>query len=302
MLKRLFFPRSESGFLTLVRLSLRSFFTTGGPTTSAAISYFTLISLFPAFLLVVAVGDMLVRTHERSREVVQQAVAIFPATTRHFILDNLDTMIAPPSWESIITYASIFLWAAMWSFHLLEEALDKAWNVEASRSFWTRKLTNLWIILVSTVLFLGSTTLLATIRFLRPRIVDEGWSVGELSFQILLGLSAYLLMALMVTLIYKILPNTPVCFTEALSGGLIATLIWQLANTIFVWTVPLFHYEVVYGSIWAIVVIVVWVYVSCWIILLGAHMTYHIHRFAGPPAGESPEPPPAARADATGSV
>jgi membrane protein len=294
MLRRLFIPRSDAGFFTLVKFAARSFFATGGPTTSAAIAYFALISLFPAFLLVVAVGDMLIRVHERSREMVQQAVAIFPSTTRHFILDNLDTMIAPPSWGSIVTYASIFLWAAMWSFHLLEEALDKAWNVEVRTSFWKRKLTNLSVILVSSVLFLGSTTLLATIRFLRPPIVGEGGSVGELMFQILLGLSAYLLMALMVMLIYKVVPNTRVYFIEALSGGLIATLIWQLANTLFVWTVPLFHYEIVYGSIWAIVVIVVWVYVSCWIILFGAHLTYHIHRFAGPPNGAPPAAPPPA--------
>jgi len=42
------------------------------------------------------------------------------------------------------------------------------------------------------------------------------------------------------------------------------------------------------------VVIVVWVYVSCWIILLGAHMTYHIHRFAGSPDDLPPGSSPAA--------
>jgi membrane protein len=287
---RLLFPKGVS-FRALLRSTYHSFFEKGGPTTAAALAYFSLITLFPAFLLLVALGDQFIKIHGVSREVAEQVLMIFPAETRHFILTNLDTMISAPSLGSIVTYASIFVWAGMWAFHLVEEAMDKAWNVEVRKSFWVRKLTNLFMIGVTTLSFIGSTTLLAFIGILRARLSWGEMTWGTMLFQAVLGLSAYLLMAMMFTVIYKVLPNTRVYFTEALSGGLIASLLWQIANTIFVWTIPYFHYEEIYGSVWAIIVIAVWVYVSCWIMLIGAHISFHLHR-SDSPANGKPAPPP----------
>lgn len=281
------FPKRGIGLRILIRQALRSFFEKGGPTTSAAIAYFTLITLFPTFLLFVALGDKFIKIHGMSREVAEQVIAIFPGGTRHFILTNLDTLISAPSWGSIVTYASIFIWVGMWVFHLVEESLDKAWNVEIRHSFWRRKVTNFAMIFIGTICLLGSALLMASIHFLGVRIFSAELTLGRLLFQSVLGLCAFILMAFFFTLVYKIIPNARVLFREALSGGLIASLLWHVANAVFVWTIPYFHYEHVYGSIWALITICIWIYVSCWIMLLGAHLTYHIHRFAGTVNGEN---------------
>ncbi len=289
----LLFPKGVR-FRTLLRNTYRSFFEKGGPTTAAALAYFALITLFPAFLLLVALGDQFIKIHGMSREVAEQVLMIFPSETRHFILTNLDTMISAPSVGSVVTYASIFVWAGMWAFHLVEEALDKAWNVEVRKSFWVRKLTNFSMIALTTLCFIGSTALLASIGIVRARLSWGEITFGNILFQALLGLCAYVLMALMFTLFYKVIPNTRVTFSEALSGGLIASLLWQVTNTLFVWTIPYFHYEEIYGSVWALVVIAVWVYVSCWIMLLGAHLSFHLHRSAANGNGKpGPAPAPA---------
>ena len=282
LFNRLFRPKGRAGFGAVLGAAFRSFFDKGGPTTSAAIAYFALITIFPAFLLLVAITDELIKTHNYSRVVALQVLALFPEGTRKFILQNLETMTSTPSWGAVITYASIFLWAGLWVFHLVEDALDKAWSVEGKRSFWTRRLNNFGMLVLSTLCFLGSTMLMAILYFLRPSFVTADVELTEILFQLLLGLSAYLLTAFLLTLLYKTTPNTEVHFNEAVSGGLIAALIWHLANSVFVWSIPYFHYEYVYGSVWALVVIVVWIYVSCWIVLIGAHLTFHIHRFAVP--------------------
>jgi len=282
LFNRLFRPKGRVGFGAVVGATFRSFFEKGGPTTSAAIAYFALVTIFPAFLLLVAITDELIKKHNYSRVIALQVLALFPEGTRKFILQNVETMTGTPSWGAVITYASIFFWAGMWVFHMVEDALDKAWNVESKRGFWIGRLTNFGMLAFSTVCFLGSSMLMAILYFLRPSFVSAELELAEVLFQLLLGFSAYLLTALLLTFLYKTIPNTQVYFTEAVSGGLIAALLWQVANGLFVWSIPYFHYEYVYGSVWALVVIVVWVYVSCWIVLIGAHLTYHIHRFAIP--------------------
>ncbi len=280
MVTRRLFPRNGLGFKKLITQTYKSFFKKEGPTTSAAIAYFTLITLFPAFLLLVALTDKFIKGHGISREVAERIIALFPLGTRQFILTNLDTMISSPSWGSIISYASIFLWAGMWVFHIVEDALDKAWNVQKKRSFWARKVVNFAMIFIGSFCLLGATVLIASIQFLRSRLLPSDELLGKWFFQLLLGASAYLLMLVLFSLIYKIIPSTRVSIFEAVSGGMIAAALWHIANSIFVWTIPVFHYENVYGSIWALVVIVIWIYVSCWIMLIGAHLTYHLHRFS----------------------
>lgn len=280
MVRLWLFPQRGIGLRKLVIQTFRSFFEKGGPTTAAAISYFILITLFPAFLLLVAVADKFIKVHGISRELAERIISLFPLGTRNFVLSNLDTMISAPSWESMITYASIFIWAGMWVFHIVEEALDKAWNVEKKRGFAARLFIHFVMIILSSFCFLGSTALVATLQFLRSRLVPPDLMIGKWFFQLLLFAVAYFLMMVLFSLIYKIIPSTRVTFAEALSGGLISAALWHVANYLFVWTIPFFHYESVYGSVWALVVIVVWIYVSSWIMVLGAHLTYHVHRYS----------------------
>jgi len=280
MLRLRLFPKRGISLRKLVVQTFRSYFEKGGPTSAAAISYFTLITLFPAFLLLVALVDQFIKVHGISRELAERIIALFPLGTRTFILTNLDTMISASSWGSIITYASIFLWAGMWVFHIVEEALDKAWNVQKKRSFLASMMIHFSMIIISSLCMVGSTALVATLQFLRSRFLPPDLLLGKWFFQLLLFAIAYLLMAALFFLIYKIIPATKVSFFEALSGAIISATIWHVVNYIFVWTIPFFHYENVYGSVWALVVIIVWIYVSSLIMVIGAHFTYHIHRYS----------------------
>jgi len=281
MVRHRLFPKRGIGLRRLVIQTFRSFFQKGGPTAAAAISYFILITLFPAFLLLVALADKFIKGHGISRELAERIISIFPLGTRGFILTNLDTMISAPSWGSIVTYASIFLWAGLWVFHIVEEAMDKAWNVEKKRSFIRQIYIHFSMILISSFCLVGSTALVATLQFLRSRLLPPDMILGKWFFQMLLFAVAYLLMMVLYTLIYKIIPSTRVSMVEAVSGGIVAAVLWHVVNYVFVLSIPFFHYESVYGSVWALVVIVVWIYVSSWIMVLGAHFTYFVHRYSG---------------------
>lgn len=80
------------------------------------------------------------------------------------------------------------------------------------------------------------------------------------------------------TVLYKLLPNTHVPFTEALPGAVLAGVLWEGAKFGFSFLLPYFHYDLLYGSIGAAVALLTWVYLSSVIMLFGAQFTALLHR------------------------
>ena len=75
--------------------------------------------------------------------------------------------------------------------------------------------------------------------------------------------------------VYKFLPNTDVRIREALPGAIAATISFEILKGIFVWYVSSYSvYSSVYGPIGSIVALMMWIYLSANILLLGSLITY----------------------------
>jgi membrane protein len=95
--------------------------------------------------------------------------------------------------------------------------------------------------------------------------------------------SAFVIVSLAVTImlfavLYKWLPNTEVPLIEALTGAVIAGVLWEGAKFGFAYLLPYFHYDLLYGSIGAGVALLSWIYFSSLIMLFGAQFTALLHR------------------------
>ncbi len=262
-------------FFKSLKYTVKSFFKKHLPTNAAATAYFTLITLFPAFLLMVSLGDKFIKVHGVSREIAEKIISVFPPETQGFLITNLDTMISSPNWESMVTYASIYLWAGMWVFSILEDALNKAWNVEKKRSFLKSLLIHLFLILISSIFLISSGATIVAFHFLRLNVLFRDFPYSNHFLQVIFAISAFVFTTMLFTIIYKVLPDTNVHLSKAFIGGVLASIVWHIGNYIFVLTIPYFHYEQVYGSIWAIVIIVVWIYVSSWIFIFCGQLIYY---------------------------
>jgi len=102
-----------------------------------------------------------------------------------------------------------------------------------------------------------------------------GWGFSRSAFfELLVGyLFPYLVLALAFTVIYRIIPNTSISFRHALAGGVSCAFLFELAKHFFTWFVvrsP--KYNVIYGSMEAIVILVVWVFYSSIILLFCAEV------------------------------
>jgi membrane protein len=81
--------------------------------------------------------------------------------------------------------------------------------------------------------------------------------------------------------LYRWIPNTEVKWSEAFWGALFATTAWEVTKSGFKWYISsgLASQQLVYGSLGAVIALLLWIYLSSLIMLLGAHLTAAITHY-----------------------
>jgi membrane protein len=251
-------------------------------TSAAAVSYFTMLAVFPALLVVLTIGNHLLGPDRVEKYVIEQA-AVFVPGARSFVRKNV-AYIETVSSGLIVSCAIITLWAASWIFTVIEKALNRVWGT-SPRSFLHGRAVNFalmslaWILLGASAAFTAVVTGLRTVADELPvSLGPEVALVTGLAWQTLFIVGSLVVTVILFSVLYKVLPNTHVPWLEALPGAFLAGVFWEAAKHGFSYLLPYFHYDVLYGSIGAAVTVLSWVYFSSLIMLFGAQFTALLHR------------------------
>ena len=153
----------------------------------------------------------------------------------------------------------------------INHAFDVIWRVQRPRPLLTRFLAY-WAILTLGPLLIGGAFSATGI------LLAAGARVGGSLFTVpaawMTPLMPLLLQAIAFTLLYLIVPNRRVKFTDALIGGVVAAVIFEIVKHSFALYLYFFPtYEAIYGAVAAIPIFLLWIY-CCWAtVLLGAEIT-----------------------------
>ena len=266
----------------IVIRSFMSFMDNDLTTAAAAVSYFSMLALFPSLLVLLAIGNQLVGPQTVEKYIIGQVLAFLPGA-QTFVRKNLDS-ISTLSTGIILSCLFVMLWATSWMFTVIEKALNRIWGTYP-RSFLRGRAVNIavmslvWGLLAGSALF---TSFVTGLRAAAERIpLRLGPWLTELSgfaWQTIFVLASLTVTIILFTVLYKLLPNTHVPFTEALPGAVLAGAFWEAAKFGFAFLLPYFHYDLLYGSIGAAVALLTWVYLSSVIMLFGAQFTALLHR------------------------
>lgn len=280
-MRNLFRIRSGQSPGAILIGTVRSMAQNESPTTAAAIAYFALFSIFPLLLLIVAISDRYFNLFDIRSTAITTVLQFFPGL-RGFIQNNIVS--ANPSPQIIYSSATIFVWTTFWLVGLLEIALNKAWQVTRSRHFVRSRLLALLMIGVGSIFLFTSIILTTVITIIQQKIDDlrlmQSLPGAAVLWRVAFGATAVILTLLAFTFVYKLLPNTPVAWAEALTAGIVASTVWQVASVIFALLVQHLDYAAIYGPVGAVVALLSWVYFSSFILLFGAHLSAQMHRSA----------------------
>jgi membrane protein len=139
-------------------------------------------------------------------------------------------------------------------------------------------LFGLVILMLLALLLTGVLNLFArfSIPFLGGKAISETFL-----WQAATGILSPVITFFIFLLIYRFVPNTRVRYREALWGALLVTGLWELTSLLFRWYLNsgLANYDLIYGSIATLAVLMVWFDINSVLVLFGAHLSAAIARF-----------------------
>ena len=255
------------------------------PRDAAGISYFVIMALFPAILIILAIADSFLRWMSLNTTVVEIIVNLFPGSN-HFVRSNLIEIMAP-STAGIISCVIIVLWAVSWIFSFVERSINRAWDIPNKRTFWESHLRSIALLTLGSLCLFGSAMLTTFVRIVRAQaeahiqlgnLPGVTYFMGWFWYSVLL-VTGMLIAIFVFAMIFKWTPHCRVFWLEAFSGATVAAIMWEIAGRIFARLVPIFDYDQVYGAMGAIVALLVWVYTSNMVLLFGANFCAQMHWF-----------------------
>jgi membrane protein len=254
---------------------LEGFYNSDNLTYAASIAYYSLLSLFPLFLLAFALLGRSTADVNNRNEVLTFVLRYFPAQF-DFITTQLDAFRGDTVTIGVAGTIAL-VWGALGVFGAISTAVNYAWGVDQQRSFWKHKLVSFLMLLVA-----GLILLIALLLISASQVVGASWFAEVLAVFPELGImrgitirhATTLLFILVVGLIYYFVPNAKVRFRDVWIGAFMTGLLWKGAFEAFSWYMrDMTRFTRVNGSIAAVVVFLVWVYIQAVILLYGAEFT-----------------------------
>ncbi len=266
----------SGGVLGIIHDAIQGFTQARGSEAAASMAYYTLFSLFPLLLALVAGGSYLLDRQQVFRQVVDLISNAFPIS-QTLIEQNLQQVLKLRGAVGLIGLA-VAIWSASGVFAILTRNINRAWTDAEPRGFLQSRLVALGMV-GSLAVLLVISVLLSTALNVLPRsqiaLVNLQSLYGTPIWTAISDLIPWLLIFLLFLALYRWVPNEEVPWKAAFSAALVVALAWEIAANAFAWYVSsgLASYQIVYGSLGAVVALLFWVYLSSWIILFGAHLS-----------------------------
>ena len=250
-------------------------------TPAAAMSYFGLLTLFPALLALLALGNSVAAFSE----MLARLIEVYPGS-KDFLRSTVRSIENVGFWGGV-SCVVVVLWAGSWVFAVVERALNRLWGTKPRAFLHGRALTIgmigvVGVVLIISVFFtsvlVGLQQLADQIPVRLPRRMQWLLIVGSAFWQLVLAVASTLVTVTLFAAVYRLVPNGRVTLRDTLPGAVVAGLLWELAKYIFAWSLGYFHYDQIYGSVGAVVAVLTWSYVSSLILLFGAQLTVVFHQ------------------------
>ena len=240
---------------------------------SAALTFYTLISIVPILALVFAV----VKGFGLLDGLIDDLYALFPQN-----VEVLDYMVefarkalanTQGGLIALVSVVTLF-WAVIRVFGSVESAFNNIWEVQSSRNIARQYLNYIVIAMVAPILWLVASTMGGyLLRF---------FDAGNTFLGILLSkLSALVIIWGSFTLIYAVVPNTKVLWHSAFMAGIVAGTVFMLFQWGYLYLQGwMTSYNAIYGSFAALPLLLIWLQTSWQILLFGGELSFAYQNIA----------------------
>ena len=240
---------------------------------AAQAAFFIIISAVPLVMLILSLLQFIMPMTQS--QLSKLAMDVIPLSMRSYVVRIIDELYTQTSVPLISITALSSLWAASRSIYALTRGLNEVYKTSETRNYFELRVGAIFYTLMLIILLIFSLLILVfgnKIQLLIENAVPflAEFSAYLISIRTLLSIS---LMTFCFALMYKILPNTKSHFRNQLPGALFASLGWLIFSLVYSIYIDNFsNFSYTYGSLAAIVFMMLWLYSCMNILLIGAEI------------------------------
>lgn len=233
-------------------------------TTSAAeLAYTTILALVPLITVIFALLSAFPMFDEVSQSLKQLIYSNLVPTASDTIQNYLEQFIANTKKMTLVGIIGLIV-TSLLLINSINNALNRIWRTKRKRSFMYN-LTMYWTILTLGPILVGSSVAVSYYIF------SLKWLSDAASGDVLLSTLPFIISIVGFWLLYSIIPTESIPFKEAVIGALVAAILFEIGKRAFALYVTSFPtYQLIYGVVSSIPIMLVWIYCSWCIVLFGA--------------------------------
>ena len=255
--------------------TLRSYRTNGDTNQAAAIALYAILSIIPLFILtLLLVGQTFGADPEIQEKLLERIRQFIPSFSGALLTQfgQIEAKKELLGWAGIVS----LIWFSAMIFGAIETALNIIFRSKARRNYFLRKLLAIamiplgWTVAVLSV----GITYVAAILSTQPLLLQGSlFFLPEIYGIFLRYLLPYFFTVLFFTVVYKMIPSGKVSLKSALTGSAIFSALMEIAKQFFTWYITSYtRYNVIFGSLEAVVILVIWVFYVSLILLFCAEL------------------------------
>jgi membrane protein len=264
----------------LIRKSVGAWLDDYAPSMGAALAYYTLFSLAPLLIIAIAVAGLVFGQDAARGEIVAQMQGLIGREGAIAVQGLLKSANSPPQ-DILATLVSTVLLVigATTVFAELQSDLDRIWRVPAPA-----KVNGIWSLLRSRLLSFGLVLGLGFLLLVSLIVSAAIAAFGKWSYGFFEGREAYLhtlnfgisfaITTLLFAMIYKFMPRARIAWRDVWVGAAVTSLLFEIGKFLIGLYLGTTSVASGFGAAGSLVVLLVWVYFSAQVFLLGAEFTW----------------------------
>ena len=255
---------------------------------SAQLSYYFLLALFPLLLFLITLFGYLngAGSHLRHR-LIAYLGEVMPATALHLVTATIDEVTQARGGGKLSAGLLLALWASSSGMNAISQSLNAAYDVRETRPWWKVRLISIALTVALSILIISALLIVlygGRLGLFVAAMVHEGGAFS-IVWRVLQFPIALVFVFITFDLIYRFAPNVKGPRRDArlpasdyrrrwLSPGvMVAVVLWLLVSLGFRFYLHFFNsYSATYGSLGALIILMLWFYLTGTAILLGAEI------------------------------
>jgi membrane protein len=269
----------------LARATVMGFFNDGAMRKAAALSYYTLFSLAPLLIISIAIAGAVFGADAARGEIMMQVDGLVGKDAARAIESMLQSASKPSAsaWAALVGVATL-IFGATTAFAELKQSLDDIWE------FPSEKASGLWYTLrtrllsFGVIVSIGFLLLVSLVFSAAVSALQRWWFLTETAgvlLQVTNFAFSFVLVAAMFAMLYKLLPSVRIAWYDVIIGAIVTALLFTIGKFFIGLYLGNSAVSSSYGAAGAIILILLWVYYSSVIFLLGAEFTKAFARHHG---------------------